>query len=85
MTVSATSWGKQSQRAIPLAVVTVLIAAFWLVVLPRWAERPAMHERLNWLEERGIDPSAMYYTELEAMEAILLKQRKRERSATAKR
>ncbi len=30
-----------------------------------------MREYSRWLDERGIDPSAMYYTELEAMEPIL--------------
>jgi hypothetical protein len=30
-----------------------------------------MARRLQWLSDRKIDPSAMYYTELEALDPIL--------------
>lgn len=47
------------------------VAAAWLIVLPWMARQPA--ERASWqvLQQSRIDPSAMYYTELEAMEPIL--------------
>ncbi|MEO1982087.1 MAG: hypothetical protein ABGZ24_16330 [Fuerstiella sp.] len=48
-----------------------VIAIVWCVMLPWVARRPAMEEHLNWLDDRGIDPSAMYYTELEMMDPIL--------------
>lgn len=62
-----------------LAVAFVVIAATWLLGLPWLAERPAVRRYLLWLEERKIDPSARYYTDLEAMQPILdkLKQRRR--------
>lgn len=49
----------------------VLIGVVWLVVLPWLAAQPAMKRHRQWLDDRGIDPGAMYYTELDAMEPIL--------------
>ncbi|MEX1040728.1 MAG: hypothetical protein WDZ51_08870 [Pirellulaceae bacterium] len=54
-----------------LAAAIVMIAATWLIGLPWLAERPAVRSYLQWLEERKIDPSARYYTDLEAMDPIL--------------
>lgn len=54
-----------------LAACCCAIGVTWLLVLPWLAERPTVHERLEWLNDRQIDPSAMYYTELEAMQPIL--------------
>jgi hypothetical protein len=47
------------------------MATIWLVVLPRLAELPRMREHLEWLDQRGLDPSARYYTDLPAMKPIL--------------
>lgn len=67
--------GKESdhQRSgiIRLLFSGVVIAIVWCVVLPQMADLPAVREYMNWLDERGIDPTAMYYTELPAMEPIL--------------
>ncbi len=49
------------------------LAAVWLGILPWLAARPEIDARIRWLDEQGIDPSAMYYTELEAMKPILQK------------
>ena len=57
--------------------VALLIGAFaviglvWCVVLPWVATLPEMQRQLTFLDERGIDPSAMFYTELEVMTPIL--------------
>lgn len=64
-----------------LALCVVVIGLIWCVVLPRLGSQPSMREYSRWLDERGIDPSAMYYTELEAMEPIL---RRLERSRQTK-
>ncbi len=58
-------------RLSKLLTAGTLVAAAWLVVLPWIARQPA--EQAGWeaLQRVGIDPSAMYYTELEAMEPIL--------------
>ncbi len=66
--------GKRRWRpsgSIQLAMIVCLLLFVWLMVLPWMATRPGMAAHLDWLEERGIDPSAMYYTELDAMEEIL--------------
>ena len=64
-----------------LALATVTTAIIWLVILPWMARRPAMQSHLQWLENKGVDPSAMYYTELEVMDQILERQREHQLSA----
>jgi len=56
-----------------LAACSVGIAVVWCIVLPWIAERPATQQQLQFLDARGIDPSAMFYTELECMGPILEK------------
>lgn len=60
-----------------IASVSVL-GLIWLVWLPGQADRPAMRRHLQWLDDRGIDPSAMYYTELDVMRDILKRHRIRQ-------
>ena len=50
-----------------LALLSLVVAVIWLVVLPRLQALPAMQSRIDQLERQGIDPSAMFYTELEMM------------------
>lgn len=59
------------RRALALAAWGSALAVVWLVVLPWWANSSAMQAHLDWLEDQRVDPSAMYYTELEAMKPIL--------------
>lgn len=54
-----------------LGMITVLMSVIWLQVLPWMATQPDMAAHLQQLDEQGIDPSAMFYTELDAMEPIL--------------
>ena len=54
-----------------LALWSSLLGGFWFAFLPWLAGQPEMRKQLDWLDERRIDPSAMYYTELEAMKPIL--------------
>ena len=61
-----------------LTVTITVIAVLWLFVLPWIAQEPQMKSHLDWLDERGIDPSAMFYTELDAMGEILRRQRARD-------
>ncbi|WP_237607266.1 hypothetical protein [Roseimaritima sediminicola] len=68
-----------------LLLWSAAIAVVWLVVLPYRARQPAMREHLQWLDDKGIDPSAMYYTELEVMEEILQRQRQARRAASGTR
>ena len=60
-----------SRSRFALAFSTLGIALVWCLVLPWLSGRPAIQKRLEFLDQRDIDPSAMYYTELEAMDAIL--------------
>ncbi|MDG2220180.1 MAG: hypothetical protein P8L85_02305 [Rubripirellula sp.] len=55
----------------PLACISLLVTAIWMVVLPWLASQPTIQARLDFLEHHRIDPSAMFYTELDAMEPIL--------------
>lgn len=49
----------------------VLITLVWGWCLPQLAQHRTVNKRLEFLDQRGIDPSAMFYTELDAMEGIL--------------
>jgi hypothetical protein len=49
----------------------MVIAVVWTWGLPWLAQRPQLRRQLQFLDSRGIDPSAMYYTELELMKEIL--------------
>jgi hypothetical protein len=51
------------QLAIGMAAILIL----WLAVLPRIADQPAVQRHIEFLEQQRIDPSAMFYTELEPM------------------
>ncbi|MEQ9406193.1 MAG: hypothetical protein RIK87_00645 [Fuerstiella sp.] len=67
-----------------LAMLLCVIGLIWLIVLPHMAQQPQMKAHLNWLNARGIDPSAMYYTELEAMEPILQRLERRPANSSTK-
>ncbi len=56
-----------------LTFFVLAIAFVWCFFFPWYATQPAMKEHLQFLDDRGIDPSAMFYTELDAMDAILEK------------
>jgi hypothetical protein len=56
---------------ITLAAWSAGIAFGWLVVLPWLSSLPSQKANIDWLREQRIDPSARYYTEVEAMEPIL--------------
>ncbi len=48
-----------------------LIAVVWLGILPRVAQRPDVRDRRQHLDDRQIDPSAMFYTELAGIGRLL--------------
>jgi hypothetical protein len=60
-----------------LVISFATIAAIWLMVLPWIGSRESVRDRIEFLDDRGIDASAMYYTELDAMKPILEKFRRR--------
>ncbi|MBA2115323.1 hypothetical protein [Bremerella alba] len=65
----------QTKKWLYLGLAIASVAVVWLVILPAYARQSEMSKHLQWLDQQGIDPSAMYYTELEVMEEILQRQR----------
>ena len=51
-----------------LGFAVLVIALLWLVILPRVAQWPPVRSRIERNEAAGIDPSAMFYSELEHLE-----------------
>lgn len=49
-----------------LSVSALLLALIWCVVLPALSRRPGVRQRIEFLEGRGINPSAKFFTEQEA-------------------
>lgn len=60
-----------NDRRIKFVAVVIFIAAVWGGVLPRIAETDTVRDRNRWLDEHGIDPAAMYYTDLPMMDRVL--------------
>jgi len=52
-----------------LAVCSLLIAGIWGVVLPALAQTKTVREREAFLKANRINPAAMFYTELECLDA----------------
>ena len=73
-TDSTRAGNSQNHRRLGIAQLVfcaVTIGTVWCIGLPYLASRQSMRAYTQWLDERGIDPSAMYYTELPAMDRIL--------------
>jgi hypothetical protein len=67
------------KRCLRLVLAAILIVGIWTIVLPWIAKQPAERDRWKTLQQAGIDPSAMYYSELEAMAPILHRLNDRQR------
>jgi len=52
-----------------LLAIGLVIAGVWLGVLPKLAQRPAIRQRQAIFQAKGIDPAAMFYTELELLDS----------------
>ncbi|MFN3148209.1 hypothetical protein [Bremerella sp.] len=52
-----------------LAMIGLVIVGIWGVVLPALAQTEVVREREAFLEANRIDPAAMFYTELECLDA----------------
>ncbi len=61
---AARGWAK-------LLVACGAIGLLFGVVFPAWMRRPEVHRHWERLQRQGIDPAAMYYTELEMMAGLL--------------
>jgi hypothetical protein len=58
------------RAAARLGACSAALVFLWLAVLPRLAAQPSVQQHIEFLQHRQIDPSAMFYTELEAMEGV---------------
>ena len=59
-----------SLRFLRLALVTACAAVVWLVVLPRVGEVEHVRAMIDHNEQRGVDPSAKFYSELPMMPRV---------------
>ena len=57
-----------AQRWAKFSLAVLAVSLVWLVVLPRIARIAAVQERIERNERLGIDPSAMFYSDLEHLE-----------------
>ena len=53
-----------------LCSCTATIAIVWIIVLPWIGSQQSVKSDIEYLKQRGIDPSALYYTDLEALVEI---------------
>lgn len=53
--------------ALRLVAGAAITATVWCGLLPRLLEVAPIREHVALMEARGVDPSAMYYTELERL------------------
>ncbi len=58
-------------KYLQLLLACLVVGVVWCLVLPQVASFSYTKSRLELLDKYRVDPSAMYYTELEAMQAIL--------------
>ena len=54
-------------RVLRLLAGLMAVAVVWCGLLPRLLDWPPIARHVALMEERGVDPSAMYYTELERL------------------
>ena len=64
---------EKNRSRLALTLASTAVAVVWCVVLPWVSNSPSVQQRIQFLDERGIDASAMFYTELDAMVPILKK------------
>jgi hypothetical protein len=69
--VSTPSPTPSLRRWSALLLSLAAIASIWLGVLPRLANRSETRRQIDFLDARGIEPGAMFYTELSAMHGVI--------------
>ena len=57
-----------------LGLLSTFVAVVWLVALPWCSQTGTVARRLDWLEAKRIDPSAMFYTELDCVDHLLIQE-----------
>lgn len=60
--------GEDKHRGpLSLGATVLAIAVVWMFVLPWVGSRPSVRARIEYLDRQGVDPAALYYTDIEAM------------------
>ena len=62
------SYNAKGWSSLCLGVSAILIV--WTLVLPWIGSRQSVRSQIENLDRQGIDPAALYYTDLEAMDRI---------------
>ncbi len=52
---------------LPLGLAGLTLLGIWMILLPWIASQPSVRARIDFLDRQGIDPAALYYTDLERM------------------
>lgn len=63
----------KSRKSAGWATLSAAIAAtllIWTLALPWIGSRDSLRSRIDALDRQGIDPAALYYTDLEAMQRV---------------
>lgn len=66
MPPASTTW-----QRVYLAAAACMMAVVWLCLLPALAKTDSASSYLHWLEIKRIDPSVMFYSELECVDGLL--------------
>ena len=68
---SETVMSTRRSSYVALATCCLLVLFVWTFALPKVSQCPSYQARQQLFDERGIDPSAMFYTELECLDRAL--------------
>ncbi len=60
----------RAKEWLSLCLNVLAIVIIWTLVLPWIGSWQSIRARIEYLDRHGIDPAALYYTDLEAMERI---------------
>ena len=57
-------------RSVRAAIAIGSLSLIWLVILPWMGQRPMFQDHIRLMERDGIDPSAMFYSELRELDEV---------------
>ena len=69
-TISQKPAGIRDRGSLWFAMIVLAVSALWLVVLPWIGSQPDIAAKIEEEQRRGIDPSAMFYSELELLPPV---------------